>query len=334
MELVITLEETGDRLAMFGSADRHLRLIREAFGIRIFARDATLKLDGEAGAVSRAASVIDRIQQHVRKHRHVSEQDVRDAIAAQAAERSAEPGPPPATLDVFSRGTAVQPKTDGQRHYVDAMLHHDLTFCIGPAGTGKTYLAVAVAMSLLKMNRIKRLVLARPAVEAGEKLGYLPGDMQAKVNPYLRPLFDAMHDMMDYDHMRRLMANDVIEVIPLAFMRGRTLNNAAIILDEAQNTTVPQMLMFLTRLGHNSKMIITGDDSQVDLEARHTSGLYDAVERLKRVRGIAVVRLTQSDIVRHKLVTHIVEAYGNLSRPKSRRRAESPERGEEESEQE
>ena len=163
------------------------------------------------------------------------------------------------------KGRGIKPKTAGQRKYIDAILHHDLTFCIGPAGTGKTYLAVAAAASLLKHGQVKRIVLARPAVEAGERLGFLPGDLQAKVNPYLRPLFDALHDMMDFEQVKRFMVNDIIEVIPLAFMRGRTLNESAIILDEAQNTTASQMLMFLTRLGHDSKMIVTGDATQVDL---------------------------------------------------------------------
>ena len=185
-----------------------------------------------------------------------------------------------------------------------------MTFCLGPAGTGKTYLAVAMAVSMLKRNRIKRVVLVRPAVEAGEKLGYLPGDLQAKVNPYLRPLMDAMHDMMSFDQVKRFMQNDIIEVIPLAYMRGRTLNRAAIIMDEAQNTTVSQMLMFLTRLGHESKMIVTGDDSQVDLEKGKKSGLIDAAKRLSTVEGIGVVRLDKADIVRHPLVQYIVQLYG------------------------
>ena len=190
------------------------------------------------------------------------------------------------------------------------MREQDLTFCLGPAGTGKTYLAVAVSISLLKQQKIKRVVLVRPAVEAGEKLGYLPGDLQAKVNPYLRPLFDAMHDMMTFDQLKRFMQNDIIEVVPLAFMRGRTLNNAAIILDEAQNATVPQMLMFLTRLGNHAKMIVTGDDSQSDLSRGEASGFIDAVRKLEGTPGISVVRLTQHDIVRHPLVQRIVEAYG------------------------
>jgi len=307
LELVITLDSLVNRLAMFGSADRHLKLIRDAFGVRIFARDSTLKLEGQSGSVSRAAAVIERLQEVAKRRSHVDEEEVAQAIAAEVGNTHHSPA---GRLEVSPRGAPVTAKTDGQQLYIDAMLERDLTFCLGPAGTGKTYLAVAVALSLLKQHRIKRIVLARPAVEAGEKLGYLPGDLQAKVNPYLRPLFDAMHDMMDFDQIRRLMANDVIEVIPLAFMRGRTLNHAAIILDEAQNTTVQQMLMFLTRMGQSSKMIVTGDDSQVDLAEGQTSGLSDAVRRLGAIEGIAVVKLTQQDIVRHRLVTHIVDAYG------------------------
>src|SRR5207302_8166595 len=194
-------------------------------------------------------------------------------------------------IDVYAKGHSIKPKTEGQRAYLEAILKHDLTLCLGPAGTGKTYLAVAAAASLLKHGEAKRIVLARPAVEAGERLGFLPGDLQAKVNPYLRPLFDALHDMMDCEQLKRFMLNDVIEVIPLAFMRGRTLNESIIILDEAQNTTVSQMLMFLTRLGHDSKMIVTGDTSQVDLPVNTPSGLVDAVVRLRGIKGIGVVEL-------------------------------------------
>jgi phosphate starvation-inducible PhoH-like protein len=188
-------------------------------------------------------------------------------------------------------------------------MNHDLVLCLGPAGTGKTYLAVAVAVHLLKRAQAKRIVLVRPAVEAGERLGFLPGDLQQKVNPYLRPLFDAMHDMMTFDQLKRFMVNDVIEVIPLAYMRGRTLNNAVIILDEAQNTTPQQMLMFLTRLGQHSKMIVTGDDSQVDLEPHQKSGLIDAVQRLGHCTGVSALRLNERDIVRHRLVQDIVARY-------------------------
>jgi phosphate starvation-inducible PhoH-like protein len=189
------------------------------------------------------------------------------------------------------------------------MLTNDLTFCIGPAGTGKTYLAVAIAVSMLRKKQIRRIVLARPAVEAGEKLGFLPGDIQAKVNPYLRPLFDALEDMMDFTQMKKLMEMDIIEIIPLAFMRGRTLNEAVVICDEAQNTSTGQMLMVLTRLGHGSKMIVTGDITQIDLDAGQKSGMVEAIEILRRIKGIGYVALTQRDIVRHRLVQNIVQAY-------------------------
>jgi len=309
MELVITLDGPFDRRAeLFGPADRNLRQIREALGVKIFARDATLRLMGESDAVGKAAAVIEELRTKLRHRDHLTDEDVSDSLSELATRHAAEAG---AAIHVYRKSVHIKAKTGGQEAYVDAVQHNDLVLCLGPAGTGKTYLAVAMAISQLKAGRIKRIVLARPAVEAGEKLGYLPGDLLAKVNPYLRPLFDAMNDMMEYDQIRRFMDSDVIEVIPLAFMRGRTLNSAAIILDEAQNTTPQQMLMFLTRMGHNSKMIVTGDDSQVDLEKGVRSGLIDAVNRLKGIPGIGIVRLTREDIVRHRLVTEIVHAYGN-----------------------
>jgi phosphate starvation-inducible PhoH-like protein len=307
LELVIKLEEPGKRIGLFGSSDRHLRMIRDTLGVRISARDSSLKLSGETHQVGKAAAVIDRLQAMLRGRDHLSDESVVDAIAEVARETVQDSSD---RIDVYSH-TSVVPRTDGQRRYIEAISAHDLVFCLGPAGTGKTYLAVAMAVAQLKRQKIKRIVLVRPAVEAGEKLGYLPGDMQAKVNPYLRPLFDAMNDMMSFDQIKRFMVNDVIEVIPLAFMRGRTLNSATVILDEAQNTTVSQMLMFLTRLGHDSKMIVTGDDSQIDLEAQHTSGLVDAVRRLQGRKGIAVIRLSERDIVRHRLVQEVVEAYAD-----------------------
>jgi len=306
LELTIRLDDNCGRVALFGSADRHLRIIRQILGVQISARDSSVKLSGEAAAVSRAAAAIEKMRGQLQTVDHLSEQHVVDAIgeASRDSERDASDA-----IEVYAP-QPVAAKTPGQHSYVEAMRRHDLTFCLGPAGTGKTYLAVAMAVSMLKRDRIKRIVLVRPAVEAGEKLGYLPGDMQAKVNPYLRPLFDAMHDMMSFEQIRRFMQNDIIEVIPLAFMRGRTLNSAAVILDEAQNTTVGQMLMFLTRLGHHSKMIVTGDDSQVDLTPGQRSGLVDAVARLNEVDGVAVVALNDRDIVRHRLVQNIVNAYG------------------------
>jgi phosphate starvation-inducible PhoH-like protein len=244
---------------------------------------------------------------------------VAEAAAPAADEKgssngSVEPGTPRPPkgeeLEVYVRGRRVEPKTEGQRDYLEAIRKHDLVFCCGPAGTGKTFLAVAAAVAMLKQGLVRKLVLVRPAVEAGERLGFLPGDMQQKVNPYLRPLLDALHDMMPFEQVQRFMHSDLIEIVPLAFMRGRTLNEAAVILDEAQNTTRSQMLMFLTRLGHGSKMIVTGDTSQTDLEDGQESGLVDAIRRLRQVPGVAFQTLTRQDIVRHQLVHQIVQAYG------------------------
>ncbi|MBV8233356.1 MAG: PhoH family protein, partial [Planctomycetaceae bacterium] len=203
----------------------------------------------------------------------------------------------------------VRPRTAGQTRYLQALRENELVFCVGPAGTGKTYLAVAMAVSALRRGSIKKIVLVRPAVEAGEHLGFLPGDLEAKINPYLRPLLDALHDLMDYDQIRRYMGSDLIEIAPLAYMRGRTLNDAVIILDEGQNTTVPQMKMFLTRMGQNARIVVTGDVTQVDLPLATVSGLADAVERLRDVPGVGIVSLDKSDIVRHPLVQAIVNAY-------------------------
>ncbi|HEY7115991.1 MAG TPA: PhoH family protein [Tepidisphaeraceae bacterium] len=311
MNLNISLEQPDKKLALFGSADRYLRMIRDAFGVQVVSRDDELRISGDGEQVNKAAAVFEQMQKKLRRQDWLSTEDVGDAIGKASAElRERKEG----EIDVYSRGHAIKPKTEGQKRYVEAMLNNDMTFCVGPAGTGKTYLAVAVAASMLKHGQAKRIVLARPAVEAGERLGFLPGDLQAKVNPYLRPLFDALHDMIDFDQVKRFMVNDVIEVIPLAFMRGRTLNDSVIILDEAQNTTPSQMLMFLTRLGHDSKMIVTGDTSQVDLPPNQKSGLDDALEKLRGIKGIASVVLERGDIVRHRLVQNIVNAYERGSR--------------------
>jgi phosphate starvation-inducible PhoH-like protein len=212
----------------------------------------------------------------------------------------------------------LRPRTDGQGRYVRAMRENDMTLCIGPAGTGKTYLAVGMAVSLLRAGQVKKIVLVRPAVEAGERLGFLPGDIVAKVNPYLRPLFDSLNDMMEPEAVKRYMDNDIIEVVPLAYMRGRTLNGAVIILDEGQNTTVPQMMMFLTRMGEGSKIIVTGDVTQIDLPKQTHSGLVDAVHRLRNVEGIALVYLDENDIVRHPLVQRVLRAYED-DRPRKKK---------------
>lgn len=307
LEITIPIEDPSRRSALYGTGDRNLRLIRAAFHVRISARDNSVRISGSTDAVHRAAHVIECLQHSLRSRAELTDESVEESIR-QAAHDGRTPGEAP--IDVFLPSTTIVPRGEGQRLYVEAIRRNDLTFCLGPAGTGKTYLGVALSVSMLKHQKIQRIMLVRPAVEAGEKLGYLPGDLQAKVNPYLRPLFDAMHDMMTYDQIRRFMQNDVIEVIPLAFMRGRTLNSAAIILDEAQNATVAQMLMFLTRLGHHSKMIVTGDDSQSDLAEGEPSGFTDAVERLEGTTSVAVVRLAQRDIVRHPLVQRVVEAYG------------------------
>ena len=340
MELTISLPDGDERIALLGVAERNLKIIRESLGVTITARSGNLKLSGDSESVGRAANVLEALGDAARRRRTIERQQLLDLIAnsnrrshapamvlggvhavGSAAARATESngnGSGDGSLDVYSRGRRIAAITEGQRYYLDAIAHHDLTFCIGPAGTGKTYLAVAAAAAMLKKGTVRKLILVRPAVEAGEKLGFLPGDMQAKVNPYLRPLLDALHDMMDFEQIQRFMACDLIEVIPLAFMRGRTLNDSLIILDEAQNTTKAQMMMFLTRLGHGSKMIVTGDTSQIDLPDPKGSGLIDAARRLRRVKGIAMVTLEQSDIVRHNLVQRIVEAY----EPKKRETAD------------
>jgi phosphate starvation-inducible PhoH-like protein len=248
------------------------------------------------------------MQRHLASHGLLRASDV-ETIVRPLEMRSSESAFSQDGIVVFSRHKVVKPSTEGQRCYIRALLDNDVTFCTGPAGTGKTYLAVAVAVSMLRAKQIRRIILARPAVEAGERLGFLPGDLQAKVNPYLRPLFDALEDMMDFAQMRKFLDLDVIEIIPLAFMRGRTLNESVVICDEAQNTSALQMLMVLTRLGHGSKMIITGDITQIDLDATERSGLVEAIEILKGIAGIGVVELARTDIVRHHLVQSIVDAY-------------------------
>ena len=336
MELTIQLPEGAERYGVTGPAERNLKIIREALGVTINARSEALKLTGKSDAVGQAAHVIERLNEAARHDSPLTRQQLLDAIAAistptasafpnlaQADQTNGRTGAtsglnPGGGFDVYLEGRRVKPMSPGQRVYTDCIAHNDLTFCIGPAGTGKTYLAVAAAVSMLKRGQVRKLVLVRPAVEAGEKLGFLPGTLQDKVNPYLRPLLDALHDMMPFEQIERFMAVDLIEIVPLAFMRGRTLNDACIICDEAQNTTKSQMLMFLTRLGHGSKMIVTGDTSQIDLDDPRDSGLIDAVRRLRRTKGIAMCTLNGTDIVRHSLVQRVVEAYGqNDTRPQT-----------------
>ena len=311
MEVTIQLDSADKQLELFGPADSNLRLLRQSLGVQITARQANLIITGKEKNVNRTAEIIDRMQKHLIKRRSLTTADVTTFIAQGDSAMTSE------AITVYSNKKIIEPVTSGQLKYVETMLANDLTFCIGPAGTGKTYLAVAIAVSMLKKKQIRRMVLARPAVEAGEKLGFLPGDVQAKVNPYLRPLFDALEDMMDFAQMKKFIELDIIEIIPLAFMRGRTLNEAIIICDEAQNTSPLQMLMVLTRLGNGSKMIITGDITQIDLDTSQRSGMVEAIETLRRIKGIAVVELTRRDIVRHRLVQNIVRAYKKKTKAKS-----------------
>jgi phosphate starvation-inducible PhoH-like protein len=314
LEVTIQLASPGKQLELFGPADSHLRLLRQALGVQITARQSNLIIAGKTENVNRAAEIIDKMERRLIKHGSLTRADVEALLAAQ--DDSTITTETSEAITVYSHKKVIEPSTKGQLKYVETMLANDLTFCIGPAGTGKTYLAVAIAVSMLRKKQIRKIVLARPAVEAGEKLGFLPGDIQAKVNPYLRPLFDALEDMMDFDQMKKFMDMDIIEIIPLAFMRGRTLNEAVIICDEAQNTSALQMLMVLTRLGHGSKMIVTGDITQIDLNIGQKSGMVEAIETLRRIKGIGFAELTQIDIVRHRLVQNIVRAYKKRSKIK------------------
>jgi phosphate starvation-inducible PhoH-like protein len=314
LEVTIQLDSPGKQLELFGPADSHLRLLCQSLGVRITARQSNLIITGKTENVNRATEIIDKMEKRLIKYGYLTSADINALLTA--GDDSAVTAQTSEALTVYSHKKIIEPSTRGQLKYVETMLANDLTFCIGPAGTGKTYLAVAIAVSMLRKKQIRKIVLARPAVEAGEKLGFLPGDIQAKVNPYLRPLFDALEDMMDFDQMKKFMELDIIEIIPLAFMRGRTLNEAVIICDEAQNTSALQMLMVLTRLGHGSKMIVTGDITQIDLDAGQKSGMVEAIATLRRIKGIGFAELTQKDIVRHRLVQNIVQAYKKRAKAK------------------
>jgi phosphate starvation-inducible PhoH-like protein len=304
--VTLTLESRDEALLLFGSRDQFLRLIRDALGVRIIARGDVVHIEGAETPVDQADRVFQQLRLMLKKQGSLTSENVRTVldVVQQNGDRQG-----PQNLTALPGNRNVRPRTDGQARYVQAMRDNDLVFAIGPAGTGKTYLAVGMAVTQLRQNVVKRIVLVRPAVEAGERLGFLPGDIVAKINPYLRPLLDALNDIMEPEQVKRYMENDIIEIAPLAYMRGRTLNNAVIILDEGQNTTVPQMKMFLTRMGHGSKIIVTGDITQVDLPRQTRSGLIDAVHRLRAVDRIGIVYLSELDIVRHPLVQKIVQAY-------------------------
>jgi phosphate starvation-inducible PhoH-like protein len=306
-------------LAVLGARDQHLRMIREALGVRVSARDGQIFVEGDEDAVARATDVLEQLRSQVQLYGSVTPDDV---VRTLAEVRNGQPLSRAAPIAVFSN-RQIRPRTPGQARYVDSIRSSDVVLCDGPAGTGKTYLAVATAVAALREERIRKIVLVRPAVEAGESLGFLPGDLQAKINPYLRPLMDALREMIDHDAIKRYTEQDLIEVIPLAYMRGRTLNEAFIILDEAQNATVSQMKMFLTRMGAGSKIVTSGDTTQVDLPPRNCSGLIDAMRRLHEIPGVATVKLTEQDIVRHPLVQEIVKAYER--KPEKRHHGKPPE---------
>ncbi len=301
---------------LLGVQDAHLNLLHQAFPVRIVAREGKLLISGDAADVERVAEIVERLIARVKKQKQLRESEVVEALKEQptlpltVAPKAGGIAPPPGANDEFAYANLpVAPRSQGQARYIAAIDNKDLVFCSGPAGSGKTYLAVAMALHCLKTEQVRKIVLVRPAVEAGEKLGFLPGDILAKVNPFLRPLLDALRDMLDYEQVQSYMEHDVIEIVPLAFMRGRTLNETFMILDEAQNTTVTQMKMFLTRMGTGSKIVVTGDETQNDLPTHVVSGLNDAMRRLRGIPGTACVRLDGSDIVRHRLVREIVKAY-------------------------
>lgn len=302
----IRLDSHDEELAVFGSRDQFLRQVRDAFGVKVLARNREIRIEGEPDRVERACQAFEGMRRQFRRQRTISASDVNEAIgtAQNAGSPSSE-----ASLEIREGNRIVRPRTDGQARYLRSLRESPLVFCIGPAGTGKTYLAVAAAVASLRRGEIKRIVLVRPAVEAGERLGFLPGDLEAKINPYLRPLLDALRDLMEYDQLRRYMGSDLIEIAPLAYMRGRTLNDAMIIMDEGQNATISQMKMFLTRMGANARIVVTGDTTQVDLDPGTPNGLSDAVQRLGSVPGVSVCVLDKRDIVRHPLVQAIVDAY-------------------------
>lgn len=293
-------------LSIFGPQDQFLRMIRNHFGVAITHRDGKLRIVGEEEPVRLATNALERLQHQARQGKLAAE-DVQNVLGI--TNSGVTSTAPNVEVNLAHQHRKIKPRTEGQAYYVSQIRQNDLTLCRGPAGCGKTYLAVALAVEALKSRAIKKIVLVRPAVEAGESLGFLPGDLQAKLNPYLRPLLDGLNEMLDYDQVKYLMEHDVIEVIPLAYMRGRTLNEAFIILDEAQNTTTAQMKMFLTRMGEGSKIVVSGDITQVDLPGGVTSGLRDAWHRLKGIRGVSFVTLSQRDIVRHRLVQEIVSRY-------------------------
>lgn len=317
MHKEIQLEFPNNQLAstLFGKNNEHLRVISKLLEVRINSRGNLLRIQGEAPDVALAEDLLRQLYKILEKGRPIYETDVSYAARILAQDRNVR------LEDIFldtifvsAKNKVITPKSPNQKAYIDAIRTHDMVVGIGPAGTGKTYLAMAMAVSFLLRKEVNRIVLTRPAVEAGEKLGFLPGDLAEKVNPYLRPLYDALHDMMDFDKAASMMQKGEVEVAPLAFMRGRTLNDSFVILDEAQNTTSEQMKMFLTRLGFGSKAVITGDITQIDLPPGTRSGLVEIAQILKGIEGIKFIYFTEKDVVRHPLVQEIILAYERAER--------------------
>src|SRR5207248_3058261 len=305
-----TVHISGKIEPLFGTLDENVRLLEDAVRVRTNLHDTRLTIEGEQDNVDRAVTIVEEYKHLTRHGRKLSSSEVKSLVRVATEEPHESP------RGMFEHGRArsfgkkqVTPKGANQRHYMEAIEKHDMVFATGPGGTGKTYLAVAMAVSALLTKQVNRIILARPAVEAGERLGFLPGTLQQKIDPYMRPLYDALYDMLDADKLERFLEKGIIEVAPLAFMRGRTLNDSFVILDEAQNTTSEQMKMFLTRLGFNSKAVITGDITQIDLPSGRRSGLIEAIEVVGKIDGIAFIYFNERDVVRHNLVQQIIKAY-------------------------
>jgi phosphate starvation-inducible PhoH-like protein len=314
MEKLIKLKNIAEAQALFGLRDENLFFLEEALGVTITLRAETLKISGEGKLLKKALPSIEHILGDIRQGKAFDKEKIKELIPS-FKEQKNNPGPEEEKLDIgFSfKGKTIGPKTSGQQEYIQAIKEYDIVFAVGPAGTGKTYLAMAMAVEALRKGYVRRIILTRPALEAGESLGYLPGTLYEKILPYLRPLYDALYDMMEAKQIEQYIEVGTIEVAPLAFMRGRTLNDAFVILDEAQNCTVEQLKMFLTRLGFDSKTVITGDITQSDLPGGKPSGLLLALDILKSVTGIKFARFSGKDVVRHELVQRIIEAYEKSS---------------------
>jgi phosphate starvation-inducible PhoH-like protein len=295
---------------VLGSDDTRLKILEEQFGIDLVSRDQWVKMDGEDQSVETVAGLLEILEQSARDGQRIRTRDIYRSIEMIREDGAAALRDCLAEFVITSPKKApIRPRTTGQKKYLDLIRRSTITFGLGPAGTGKTYLAMAMAVSALKSGEVSRLILSRPAVEAGEALGFLPGALEEKISPYLRPLYDALHDMLPADELQKYHDRGIVEIAPLAYMRGRTLNNSFVILDESQNATREQMLMFLTRMGSDSKLVITGDPSQVDLPMHRKSGLVEAARKLEGIEGIGVLRFEKRDVVRHYLVQKIIEAY-------------------------